>query len=151
MNFDDSVQLLLKCLRHGPTKVTEADQKVLEEVSDMLGGLPLAIVHIGGYISESKHKISYFRDFSKTRWQKYAWGGTSVVEQYHKRLEIVWDLALEELPANAQQLVEIMAYLNPDTIPEQWLADDIAKNPDWCPPTDNNVAECATRSLSFSV
>lgn len=136
--------MLLKCLRRDPTKVTDADQKVLEEVSDMLGGLPLAIVHIGGYISESKHNLSYFRDFFKTRWQKYAWGGKSVVEQYHKRLEIVWDLALEELPANARKLIDIMAYLNPDVIPEEWLAEDIAKDPDWVFPSDKNIAEYAT-------
>ncbi len=143
LSIDDSVQLLLKCLRRDSTKVTDEDQKVLEEVSNLLGGLPLAIVHIGGYISESKHSLSYFRDFFKCRWQKYAWGGKSMVEQYHKRLEIVWDLALEELPANARKLIDIMAYLNPDEIPEEWLVDDIASDPDWGFPSDRSMVEYA--------
>jgi hypothetical protein len=147
LSLDESVELLIKCLRRDPAKVTEEDQKVLQEVSDMIGGLPLAIIHIGGYISESKHRLSYFRDFFKSRWQRYAWGGKSVVEQYHKRLEIVWDLALDELPANARQLINIMAYLNPDEIPEEWLAEDIAKDPDWGFPSDRSMAEYVMASI----
>lgn len=150
LSDEDSVELLLKCLHRDRSEVTEEDQKLLDEVSKMLGGLPLAIVHIGGYISESRHGLSYFRDFFKSRWQHYAWGGKSVAEQYHKRLEIVWDLALDELPPNARKLIDIMAYLNPDVIPEDWLAEEIARNPnDWDFPRHMNIAEYATDHLCW--
>jgi len=128
---ETGAQLLLKCLRQDITKVSAADLELLEEISDMLGGHPLALAHIGGYMSESKHKLAYFRDFFNERWHHYAWGGKTLVEQYEKRLEIVWDLALSELPSKAHKLIKIMAYLNPDGVPEDWLVQELQEGEGW--------------------
>lgn len=136
------MEVLRKCLGRNSVE-TEEDEQVLRDVSEILGGLPLAIVHIGGYISETQYKdnLASFGAFFKSRWQQYAWSGPSVAEHYHKRLEIVWKLALDELPKNARKLIDVMAYLNPDAIPEEWILDEIAKNPDWGLSTKMNKAE----------
>ena len=42
-----------------------------------------------------------------------------------KRLEIVWDLALQELTSSKRRLINILAYLNPDGNPEEWLSEEI--------------------------
>ncbi|KAK2729450.1 transcriptional xre family [Colletotrichum kahawae] len=131
LSTEESVQLLLKCLRHDPQEVSNDDQRLLEEVSELLGGFPMGVAHVGGYISESKHSLRSFRDFFRTRWQERVWEEDSVISQHDKRLGIIWDLALDELPPKARKLIHIMAYLNPDVIPEDWIENDIAKNPDW--------------------
>ncbi|KAK5657512.1 hypothetical protein OQA88_3084 [Cercophora sp. LCS_1] len=143
-------QLLLKCLRYDVAKVSAAEMKLLEEVSEMLGGHSLALAHIGGYMSESKHRLAFFRDFFNERWQHYAWGGRTLVEQYEKRLEIVWDLALDELPANAHQLLNIMAFLNPDGIPQDWLVQELMVGEGWGFPSElcRNELLDMTRSLN---
>ncbi|KAI1845653.1 hypothetical protein JX266_008264 [Neoarthrinium moseri] len=131
LDTEQSIELLRKCLGRETDNVDDEDQKVLEEVSDMLGGLPLAIAHIGAYISESKRNISYFRDFFEANWQKSAWSSPSLTETNERILDIVWQLALNELPPNARQLIDVMAYLNPDVIPEDWLEADIEEDPNW--------------------
>lgn len=128
LSIEESVQLLLQCLHYDPKDMSDDDQLVLEDVSELLGGLPLAVAHVGGYISESKHSLRSFRDFFKTRWQDKVWKEHSLVAKHDKRLGIIWDLALDELPADARRLIHVMAYLNPDFIPQTWLETDLAAN-----------------------
>ncbi|KAK1750427.1 hypothetical protein QBC47DRAFT_394042 [Echria macrotheca] len=151
LDSETGAHLLLKCLRRDISKISAADQKILEEISDMLGGHPLALAHIGGYMSESHHNnLAFFRDFVNERWHRYAWVADTLVKQNEKRLEIVWDLALDELPANAHKLIKIMAYLNPDGVPEDWLIQDITEGEGWGFPSDFCRIELLemTRSLS---
>jgi hypothetical protein len=88
----------------------------------MVGGLPLAITHIGGYMGESECSLLEFREISEER-NPSIWFGEApaTLFQYNKRLEAVWDFALDELPADAKTIINIMAFLNPDFIPDALL------------------------------
>ena len=56
----------------------------------------------------------------------------STVQEYERRLENVFDIALTELAATspkARNLLDIMAFLNPDGISEEMLVMNITDHP----------------------
>lgn len=121
LSLDDSVQLLLDlaAVNHPPS---EEERAAAAAIADDFGGLPLAIVHIGGYVSQSRRSLCEFRDVIT---QRYPWiweaARPASLHQYHNRLEAVWDIALGDLPPTALELIYIMAFLNPDSVPEELL------------------------------
>lgn len=121
LSTDDGANILLKYLKGDSTDVAQSEVDAAKEISAHLGGLPLAMAHIAGYVSESKRTLAEFKTALFSR-SPYVWKGRFPTEQqYDKRLEIVWNLAIEELPTGASNLLNIMAFLCPDGIPEEML------------------------------
>ncbi|GES59836.1 pfs-domain-containing protein [Aspergillus terreus] len=93
----------------------EAAQKIVET----FGGLPLAIAHIAGYVSDAQCSLHSFVELTK---QRYAtiWDCNVPVStnKNNKRLSALWDFALDELPPDARRLLYTMSFLSPDAIPE---------------------------------
>lgn len=94
------------------------EQMAAEEISTFVGGLPLAIATIGGYISQSKRSMRDFLGMLKRSSSAWTASAKNPANQYNKPLDSVFDLALSELSANARKLLDILAFLNPDSIPE---------------------------------
>lgn len=132
LDTETGAELLRQSLQCSEEKVPLSDTNLLEEVAEMLGGHPLALAHIGGYISATGRSLSSFRDFFTERWQRYVWHGESEssTQEYEKRLQIVWDLALNELPPNVRNFLNVMAYMNPDGVPEGWLVAEMGTTED---------------------
>ncbi|KAF4461388.1 NB-ARC and TPR domain [Fusarium albosuccineum] len=103
---------------------SNADKSGSREVSFKLGGLPIALAHASGVI---KGKFLTFHEFLKSYQDGKAIYGNqdlvlSQVGPYHQTLATVF--ALESLAPAAQRLIEVLSFLDPDSIPEAFIAQD---------------------------
>lgn len=118
LSFDEDLgaQSLFKYLEREPADENESN--LARETSAIVGGLPLAIATIGGYIKESESSIEEFLQIMKQ--SSNAWEDTqpTKLRHYERTLGTVFDIALAELPSAARSLINILAFLNPDAIPE---------------------------------
>lgn len=115
LSFDEETgaQSLFKYLEREPTD--EAESNLARETSAIVGGLPLAIATIGGYIKESESSVEEFLQIMKR--SSNAWEDTqhTKLKHYERTLGTVFNIALSELekyPA-ARKLIDILAFLNP--------------------------------------
>ncbi|KAH7073934.1 P-loop containing nucleoside triphosphate hydrolase protein [Paraphoma chrysanthemicola] len=91
------------------------------ELSRELGGLPLAITHMAEWISQHRCTIQmtvdvYRREPSSLFWsssQRSFTGGTS--------LNTIWGLAFSSLNASSRDLLTVLCFLNPDSVPMSFL------------------------------
>lgn len=100
---------------------SEEDIAGAECVSSMVGGLPIAIAHMAGYMFTSKTKLKELQQRLGTEEAYHIWlkPKTWTTPLYEQTLDRVWQIALEELPAAAIELLYAISMLNPDTIPEK--------------------------------
>ena len=116
---DDASRLLFKCLDREPAD--DDEKEAARGVSDVVDGLPLAIAAIGGYIQQSEITIPEFLDNVKRSSNVWEASAVGPAKRYEKTLETVFDIALspkelEELP---RMFINVLAFLNPDGIPEE--------------------------------
>lgn len=124
----EATSLLMQLL--GRKEPLLENKAIAEKIVQALGGYPLSIATVGGYILQSNCSLGeYFERFNKS---SVLWKGDSntFTWQYEKTLQNVCDVALSELPATALELLEILAFLNPDEIPEAMIA-DVCKEQDF--------------------
>lgn len=115
--------LLLKFV-YSDTEPPESELEPARYLSELFGGLPLAMAHIGGFVSQKQGSLSKYRDQADRNFASSWRGKPSTVQEYERRLENVFDIALTELSNSrpkARQLIDVMAFLNPDSIPEALL------------------------------
>lgn len=94
-------------------------------ISDALGGHPLSIVHVAGYIAQSYISLEAFLHLFKKRQriarvlsQNIAWF------QYERNMEVVHDIALQELDAPSLMLAQILSMLSSEGVPKEMLLVD---------------------------
>ncbi|KAH7408885.1 hypothetical protein BKA64DRAFT_570324 [Cadophora sp. MPI-SDFR-AT-0126] len=118
-NSEEGASLLV---RHLQDDNYEEEQPRM--ASELVGGLPLAIAHVAGYINSSQSTLQNFMDvFKDRRIGSRIWSGPPGAStfQYEKSLAIVFDIALDDLTPEAPELIECLAFLNPDSMPEAML------------------------------
>ncbi|KAI9723512.1 MAG: hypothetical protein M1835_003921, partial [Candelina submexicana] len=122
--FDENVgsSALLSLTSHDES--SPSNQHIAKVITNMLGGLPLALRQISGFINQQKLTLEAFlplyeRNASKIHRRK---GG---VTDYEHTISTVWELALTELPENARTLQNLLAFLDPDRIAECILTSDL--------------------------
>ncbi|KAI0534299.1 hypothetical protein GGR58DRAFT_516246 [Xylaria digitata] len=117
MTKEDGARLLLKYLDHKG-----------EESGIEVEGLPIAIAHVAGYVGQLGRPLSYFPEQFKERKQaSVVWSmdfRSSMTQQYDHTLDTVWDFAFSALGSKSRSLLDVMAMLNPDSIPEHILLDN---------------------------
>ncbi|KAK0615224.1 P-loop containing nucleoside triphosphate hydrolase protein [Bombardia bombarda] len=117
LSSDDSITLLFKYLEResrGPEETTKAF-----EIIGIVGGLRLAIATIGGCILMSNSTIDEFLNHIQPSDKIWDRTESTHVKGYDKgTLGSVFELALSELPANSRKLINILGFLNPDSVPE---------------------------------
>jgi NB-ARC domain len=118
LSIDDGAQLLLAHVNRD-SPLYDGELKAAKKITEMFGGLPLAIAHIAGYVSDSPCSLSDFLEITEQRYA-YIWDSDVTVSkaQSKKRLNVVWDVALDELPPDARKLIYTMAFMNPDLMPD---------------------------------
>ncbi|KAF5001848.1 hypothetical protein FDECE_10837 [Fusarium decemcellulare] len=95
-----------------------------EELCEELGGSPLAIAHYTGFCVASHMSLTELvRTFQQRSMSAEIWSCNSnaSVMQYERTLSTVWDASLSSLAGDARDLLNIVAFLNPDCIPEELL------------------------------
>ena len=106
----------------GRPKASEREIISAREIVDILGGLPLAINHIGGFIAQQNLSLTEFlpfyqRNAAKIDGRKLKQGGNE------RTLSAVWEVALNQMPDLAVNLLGLLAFLDPDAISESILTD----------------------------
>jgi len=119
---DDGAHLLQKYLDSSTVSFEDA-----RELSKLVGGLPLSIAHIAGFLVESGATLKEFKDIFHRRDGSVVWRGSgSATYSYEKSLETAFDIALEALTEKdpfGRDLLDIMAFLDPDSIQEKMVFD----------------------------
>ena len=91
-----------------------------KDIAHALGGLPLALNQIGGFIVQQRLALKdflplYEKNAAKINTRK------SRLSDYDHSLSTVWELALSQLSGNASKLQKLLAFLDPDQIHESVL------------------------------
>ncbi|VUC26950.1 unnamed protein product [Clonostachys rosea] len=114
----EGATLIQNYLNRGSSEAASA-----EELSRILGGHALAIVHFTGHVSRSQCLIEEItKGFSKrlessTVWKTDRENISVMTRAYAHTLETVWNVAFERLSSDANILLEWIAFLDPDQIP----------------------------------
>lgn len=117
MTASEGSKLIQNYLRRGGS-----EQESAEQLSNTLGGFPLAIVHFAGYISRSQCPIEHISEnlnkrLNSSRIWKMEQDISSGARAYQHTLDTVWELAFRRLSDDARLLLEYIAFLDPDDIP----------------------------------
>jgi hypothetical protein len=92
------------------------------EAAQMLGGLPLAIAHVAGFVRESAVTLSEFRDIYGSRDNQMdinALENQASTFQYNRSLSAAWTISIASLPSESRTLLDTIFFLDPDGIPEE--------------------------------
>ncbi|KAK0644422.1 hypothetical protein B0T16DRAFT_460481 [Cercophora newfieldiana] len=114
---EDGAKLLLKHLGESKEHMPEA-----MAISSLVDGLPLALVHVAGYVQKSQTSLSEFIETYKRR--IISQGLWEATDNYGKCLAKVFDIALEALQrtdTQARNLLDVLAFFSPDAIPESMV------------------------------
>jgi len=101
-----------------------SDVAEARKISQILGGLPIAIAHCAGWVDKTQSSLPEFsriyehRDSSQKIWANDT---SNITYQYSKTLDKLWDIALSELSPDAMSVVNLMSMLGPEHIPEGML------------------------------
>ncbi|RYP53944.1 hypothetical protein DL768_001166 [Monosporascus sp. mg162] len=97
--------------------------KAANLVSRAVGGHPLAIVHVAGYIRQSQMSLEEFLTLLQNRQQSARiFNEDTIVFQYDKSLRVVHDIALQQLNPQSLKLAQVLSMLSPDGIPKEILS-----------------------------
>ncbi|RMJ15433.1 hypothetical protein CDV36_004891 [Fusarium kuroshium] len=109
------IQLLLE------NEVSDAqDRHLVEEMAKALGGLPLALAQMAGYLRTNHVTVREFLgNYNNSEYARRLFARPASLdhEQHQQTLETVWRLSLEKLSADAKTLLWITVFLHPDEMP----------------------------------
>lgn len=118
-NTEEGARLLLRVVGFNSTEA--AVSQSAREISQALGGLPLALTQIGRFIAQRKLPIAKFLPLYE-RNQSRVDAHQTTHDDYEHTLSTVWQLSLDGLEGNAELLQKILAFFEPDSISEKVLA-----------------------------
>lgn len=124
LDDEEGARLLLSYIRHdNQSDVFEQAKLICQE----LGGLPLAIVHVAGYVTQSQIPLARFlQDFRVAYSQDLEDTDTDLVEsEYERTYDTVWSMALTDLPQGARDFIDTLAFFNADKVPEEVFLTDL--------------------------
>lgn len=118
--FQDEVgaQVFLTLLGYNDANKETMDLAL--NITQMLGGLPLALNQIASFITQRQMRL---RDFP-VMYEKHSAAidaKKSRLTTYEKTLATTWDISLSRLSGDAIHLQSLLALLDPDTIHEEML------------------------------
>lgn len=128
LRTEDGRSLLIKGIRpdlkHDLQRHPE--YKIAGEIA-ALAGLPLAIIHISGYVKASGCTLAEFWElWNEWRRNNLPASAADDIANSESALETVWNIGLRELGVDAIKVLKIMAFLNSDAIQKDLLINDHA-------------------------
>jgi hypothetical protein len=104
------------------------DYKLAVEISEKVERLPLALIMVSGFVRMSRTTLEDFLEFWEEKQQfreKQAKRNKLVTEgQLATSIDLLWDIGISELTVDARNLLEILALLDPESIPKDLLIGD---------------------------
>ena len=127
---DEGSAMLLKYLDR-PKPENDSEREIAQELSGLVGGLPVAISHVAGYVAYSQCSLTELLEVLKQS-RRHIGAATSEDDDlpatfqqaslgYDETLSMVWNVTLRELTSDARGLTYILAYLNCEAVPESML------------------------------
>lgn len=112
-------QLLLRAIE-GTTSASPQDANDARAISRALGGLPLALAQIGGFIAQRRMRLKDFLPlYERNRTRIDARKPVGI--DYEHTLSTVWDMSFAKLSDDSMSLLKILALLEPDGVSEDIL------------------------------
>jgi hypothetical protein len=100
----------------------QSNRDIAMQISEELGGLPLALDQAGAYIEETTCSLSDYLSLYSTRRAEVLKERGGLVDDHPDSVAATWSLAfqrVEENNAAAADLLRFCAFLAPDAIPEE--------------------------------
>lgn len=123
---EEGSQMILRTLELKDQSLTETDTELAMQLSIILGGLPLALAQTIGYITTVQCSIP---DFLET-YNEQRQSGSGLFSprsfgdfNYEHTLSTVWDMTLSKMDERSNLLLSMLAFLDPDRIPESLFQD----------------------------
>lgn len=115
--FDDTTgsEVLLNLL--GLESSSSANREKAKAVTETLGGLPLALSQISGFIVQRKLPLQDFLPLYQRHAAKIDARKTGV-DDYEHTLSTVWEMSMTKLSRDSQALLGLLPYFQPDAIDE---------------------------------
>jgi hypothetical protein len=126
LKMEEGRSLLIKGLRPDLKHELQRhpEYRIAGEIA-ALAGLPLAIIHISGYVKASGCTLAEFWElWNEWRRNNLPAGATDDIANSESALETVWNIGLRELGIDALKVLKIMAFLNSDAIQKELLIND---------------------------
>jgi hypothetical protein len=118
---EKGIDVFYELVRTKPT--TDVETHAARETFELLGGLPLAMVHVSEFIQNRGYSYEEFLSvYKKSASRIYA--RSQAPSEYNHSLSTVWEIALNRLSQIASNLQNLLAFFDPDAIPE-WLLTNI--------------------------
>ncbi|KAL3494998.1 hypothetical protein BJX62DRAFT_196648 [Aspergillus germanicus] len=117
---DSGSQALLHIL--GIETDSKSSREDAKAITSTLGGLPLALIQIGGFIIQRRIPLGDFLALYNRNSTSVDAKATVSIDYGHT-LATVWDMALSKITGSAKILHEILSFLNPDNISQSLLVD----------------------------
>jgi predicted ATPase len=110
----------------GLQPVDNNDAKAAKDICQLIGGLPLAMVHMSSFIQDRGYSYVEFLALYRKHAERIFVKNQSQVD-YDHTLNTVWDMSLLSLSTNARILLNLLSFFDPDSIPERIFINTRAK------------------------
>ena len=98
-----------------------------QEISRQVGGLPLLLSSAAGYLNISQCSLENFLTVFEQSVNVWAGSHEGANWMYERTIDTMFDMALSKLTFDAKQLVNILAFMNPEGVPEDMLQTERSK------------------------
>ena len=118
------IKVLWPELRHEKARL-HPEWRIAGEIA-ALAGLPLAILHISGYVKASGCTLAEFLELWN-EWRRNslpAGAADPLAPTSDDAIQAIWNIGLRELGADAMKLLKILAFLDSDCIQRELLFND---------------------------
>lgn len=118
VNDQTGAEMLFKYL--GRSASSDKEHATAQEISKVVGGLPLAIAAIAGYVQSNHTLEEFLASFNQSSgfWRS---AKTPALGQYERTLSTVFECALHDLDDDTLQFLRTLSLLNPDGVPQELL------------------------------
>jgi hypothetical protein len=123
---------------------SEADRGLAKQISQELGGLPLALDQAGAFIEETPSTLAEYIELYRTQGAKLRAERGGLGE--HPSVTVTFSLAFQkvaERSAAAADLIRVCAFLAPDAIPEEIFTEGAGQ-------LGENLSQAAQNKLDFA-
>ncbi|CAH0057327.1 unnamed protein product [Clonostachys solani] len=115
----------------GLVPVDQEDEAAMVESCALLGGLPLAMVQVSGFIRDlGCSYVEFLQIYKKSAERLFA--KLDIPIEYNATALTTWEVSVERLSEDAKNLQNLLVFLDPDLIPERLLTDTTAGIEDPC-------------------
>lgn len=121
--FDDATGAAAFLELIGQTNPSQANIGLAREITQKLGGLPLALRQISGFFVKKKMSLKDFLSLYNRNAGAINAGGTRLSDYQHT-LSTVWRMAFRQLTGDASFLQKLLTFFDPDRVDELILTND---------------------------